>query len=191
MPEARAPAVENWGQHDLCYRSFRRMYARQVTKRSADSPITRPIQIRILNWETTGSKTNPTRTLLSTETDNVSGKCAYVVRTCSAYRASLSLPDRTDRPFHHVTGRGQISFLAAISLCAAFLVAGSTSATPIAITSCPRPVRRSWRRWLEIALSRPSVRHTLFGRLRNLRERSCHVQSASSHSPSIVMQTVL
>jgi hypothetical protein len=189
MPEAMAPAVENWVQRDLCHRSFRRMYARQVAKRKVDSPTTRPTRIKILGWETTESRTNATRILLSTETDNVSGKCAYVVRTCSAYRASLSLPDRTGRPFHHVTGRDQVSFLAAISRCAPFLAAGSTSATPIAVPSCRMPVGRSWRRWFEIALAGPSGRlSTLFDRAANIGEAMSRVHRMV---PTVSRHTVM
>ncbi len=42
----------------------------------ADSPMTRETQATSFDLGTTGASTNPIRTLFSTLTDNVSGRCA-------------------------------------------------------------------------------------------------------------------
>ena len=90
-PDAQEPAVRKWVQNGLSGNPISRcMYARHPTKRSADNTTTRLSQAITLDLATTEIRTNAARRLFRTETHNVSGKCTYVVRTCSAYTASLS-----------------------------------------------------------------------------------------------------
>ena len=126
-PEAQEPAVRKWGQNGLSRNPIPKcMYVRHATNRSADNTTTRPSQTIIFDSETTETRTNAAKRLFKTETDNVSGKCTYVVRTCSAYTVALSLADRTGRSFHRATGRDHVP-PATISISGAVRVPRSTS----------------------------------------------------------------
>ena len=86
---------------DYCPVEPLRVCTNQKARRIAESTATRVIQTAILYAETAESRTNPTRALFKTETNNVSGRCASVDRTCSAYTASLIFAERTGS-FHPI-----------------------------------------------------------------------------------------
>ena len=68
--------------------SARRHTAHNSTRTTHWATI-RPIQIRMIDMEATALRTNPSKILLRTDTDSVSGKWEYEERTCWEYTASL------------------------------------------------------------------------------------------------------
>src|SRR6201995_1493252 len=72
IPEAKAPAIAKQVHHTSWYFStLRRQCTNHNAKRRADKPTIRLTQIATLNVETTGARTNPSRTLFRTEIANL------------------------------------------------------------------------------------------------------------------------
>ena len=77
IPEARTPETPSRVHHGLSQATTSRwLCAYHSAVRMADNTTTRLIQMRIFDSDATGARTNPSRTLFRTETDNVSGNCA-------------------------------------------------------------------------------------------------------------------